>query len=152
MDQRGYIVDVVDDKTAKFKMQRQSACAKCGKCFGSKSSESQDIVVEVDNELGAKIGDYVEVSMEQINVMKAIGIAYGIPLIALLVGTIGSYYVLQNFVGGGRLELYSIGVGLVLTALAYLGIKLKDASIRNSRKYMPTITRIMIDLSTQSVK
>ncbi|MEG0250026.1 MAG: SoxR reducing system RseC family protein [Peptostreptococcus sp.] len=152
MDQRGYVVDVVDDRTAKFKMQRQSACAKCGKCFGSKSSESQDIIVEVDNELGAKVGDYVEVSMEHVNVMKAIGIAYGIPLIGLLIGTIGSYYILQNVVSGSRLEFYSIGIGLLFTAFAYLGIKLKDASIRNSRKYMPTITRIMIDLSTQKVK
>ena len=152
MDQKGYIVDLVDDRTAKFKMQRQSACAKCGKCFGSKSSESQDIVVEVDNELGASIGDYVEVSMEHVNVMKAIGIAYGIPLIGLLIGTIGSYYILQSMVSGPRLEFYSIGIGLLFTGLAYLGIKLKDASIRNSRKYMPTITRIMIDLSTQKVK
>ena len=32
MNQQGFIVEIVDDKTAKMRMQRHSACASCGKC------------------------------------------------------------------------------------------------------------------------
>ena len=85
--------------------------------------------------------------MEKVNVMKALGIMYGIPLIALLAGTVGGYYILKNTVGGDMLEIYSMLIGFAFTALAYLGIKLKDAKLRDSREYMPTVTRVMIDLN-----
>ena len=32
MNQQGFIIEVVDKKTAKMIMQRHSACASCGKC------------------------------------------------------------------------------------------------------------------------
>lgn len=90
--------------------------------------------------------------MEKVNVMKALGIMYGIPLIALIVGTVGGYYILKNTVGGDMLEVYSMLIGFIFTAISYLGIKLKDAKLRDSREYMPTVTRVMIDLNTVETK
>ena len=84
--------------------------------------------------------------MEHVNILKAIAIIYGIPLIALIVGTVGSYYILDNVVTGNTLQICSMAVGLIFTAVSYLCIKLKDAKFRESRKYMPTVTRIVIDL------
>ena len=69
MNQQGFILEIVDDNTAKMIMQRHSACASCGKCT-KLSSECQDLVVEVDNAIGAKKGDYVEVSMESVRVLS----------------------------------------------------------------------------------
>ena len=80
MNQQGFIIEVVDKKTAKMIMQRHSACASCGKCT-KLSSECQDLVVEVDNSIGAKKGDHVEVSMESVKVIKATMLAYLFPLI-----------------------------------------------------------------------
>ena len=57
MNQQGFIIEVVDKKTAKMIMQRHSACASCGKCT-KLSSECQDLVVEVDNSIGAKKGNF----------------------------------------------------------------------------------------------
>ena len=93
MEQQGYIVGIIDEKTATLQMQRHSPCASCGKC--TPTSEKKDIIVEVDNSIGAKLGDRVAVNMESMNVLKAVGIAYIFPLISLLIGTIGTYYVLQ---------------------------------------------------------
>ena len=138
MDQRGRIVEIVDERTAMMRMQRNSACASCGKCIGSSSSESQEIIVEVDNSIGAKLGDNVEVSMDQIDVMKALGILYGIPLLGLLLGSVGSYYIFAL-------------VGFAFTGLAYLLIKSREGKFRASRKYMPTVTRVVIDLNTCSL-
>ena len=87
MNQQGFILEIVDDNTAKMIMQRHSACASCGKCT-KRSSECQDLVVEVDNAIGAKKGDYVEVSMESVRVLKATVLVYLVPLICLLSGTI----------------------------------------------------------------
>ena len=152
MDQKGYIIDIIDDDIATFKMERLSACASCGKCIGSKNPESKEIIVEVENKIGAKAGQYVEVSMEQIDVMKAIFIMYGIPLVALIIGSVGSFYLLGSIgMDGKKLELISFFVGLVFTGIAYLYIKTKDKSYRERRKYMPTVTRVLIDLNMESL-
>lgn len=141
MNQQGYIIEIIDEKTAKLKMQRHSACASCGKCVTS--SEKKDIVVEVDNTIGAKVGDHVEVNMESINVLKATAIAYIIPLIALLVGTIGTYYVLEMTSLGINIEIISGIVGIVFMLTTFLMLKKNDKKFRDSKEYIPIVTRVL---------
>ena len=90
MNQDGYIVEVVEEDTAIMRMMRMSAWSKCGKCM-TVSSESEEILVEVDNSIGAKVGDHVMVSMEHINVMKATFLVYVIPMVLLIVGIIWNW-------------------------------------------------------------
>lgn len=141
MNQKGYIVEIVDDKTVKIKMQKHSACASCGKC--ASSTDKKDIIVEADNSIGAKLGDYVEVNMDSINVIKAASIAYIIPLIALLGGTIAPYTLLSYMNLKFNIELISGAIGLGLTAITYFIIKGKDSKFRDSRTYIPIITKVV---------
>lgn len=142
MNQQGYIIEIVDEKTAKLKMQRHSACAACGKCVTS--SETKDIVVEVDNSIGARVGDHVEVNMDNVDVLKATVIAYIVPLASLLVGTIGTYFVLDFLEVKSGIEIISAVVGLLLTAITFVIIKKNDRKFRDSRAYIPIVTRILI--------
>ncbi|MDB0438009.1 SoxR reducing system RseC family protein [Clostridioides difficile] len=146
MNQQGFIMEIVDDRTAKLKMQRHSACAACGKCATADSSESKEILVEVDNTIGAKVGDHVEVSMDNMNVLKAAAMAYIIPLVALLVGTIGTFYILGAIGMTSGVEAISGLVGICLTVICYLYLKKNDKKFRDSREFIPVITRILIDL------
>ncbi|MBS5788543.1 MAG: SoxR reducing system RseC family protein [Clostridioides difficile] len=145
MNQSGFIVEIIDEVTAKVQMQQHSACAHCGKC-ATVSSESKDILVEVDNTYGAKVGDHVEVNMDNINVIKAATIVYIVPLIALLVGTIGTYYTLNALGFSGNTEIICAGVGIALTLASYLWMKANDKNFKDSRNYIPVVTRILIDL------
>lgn len=142
MNQQGFIIDIVDNRTAKMIMQRHSACASCGKC-SKLSSECQDLVVEVDNSIGAKKGDYVEVSMESVKVIKATMLAYLVPLIFLLVGTILTYYILDLIKFLGPIEVISGVVGLICTCISYLLLRKNDNKFKESRQYIPEITRII---------
>ncbi|QJA09419.1 SoxR reducing system RseC family protein [Romboutsia sp. CE17] len=144
MNQQGYIIEIVDNKTAKLKMQRHSACASCGKCQ-TLSSESKEILVEVDNSIGAKPGDHVEVNMENMNVLKATALAYAVPLIFLLVGTIVSYFMLDMIIStqGIIVELISGIIGIMLMLLSYVILKKNDSKFRDSRKFIPVITKII---------
>lgn len=144
MNQQGYIIEIVDNKTAKLKMQRHSACASCGKCQ-TLSSESKEILVEVDNSIGAKPGDHVEVNMENMNVLKATALAYLVPLIFLLVGTIVSYFMLDMIIStqGIIVELISGIIGIMLMLLSYVILKKNDSKFRDSRKFIPVITKII---------
>lgn len=142
MNQQGYIIEIVDDRTAKLIMQRHSACASCGKCT-KLSSECQDLVVEVDNSIGAKEGDHVEVSMESVKVLKATALAYAVPLVFLLVGTILTYYLLDLIKYSGPIEVISGVVGLICTIISYLMLNKNDKKFKDSREYIPRITKII---------
>lgn len=142
MNQQGYIVEIVDNITAKLKLKRHSACSSCGKC--ATTSEEKDIIVEVDNSIGAKVGDRVEVNMETMNVLKAAFIVYTIPLIALLIGTVGTFYVLNAISFNGNIEVISGVVGLVLTFIVFLILKKNDKKFRDSKEYIPIVTRIIV--------
>ncbi|MEG0843901.1 MAG: SoxR reducing system RseC family protein [Romboutsia sp.] len=141
MNQQGYIIETVDEKTAKLKMQRHSACAACGKCVTS--SETKDIVVEVDNAIGAEIGDHVEVNMDGVNVLKATAIAYLIPLVALLVGTIATYSILKSVGITSNIEEISGLVGIALTLFSFWILKKNDNKFRDSKEYIPVVTKIL---------
>lgn len=142
MNQQGFIIDIVDNRTAKMIMQRHSACASCGKC-SKLSSECQDLVVEVDNAIGAKKGERVEVSMESVRVLKATLLAYSVPLIFLLIGTILTYYILDLIQFLGPIEAISGFVGLICTFISYLLLKKNDEKFKQSRQYIPKVTRII---------
>lgn len=142
MNQQGFIIDIVDNRTAKMIMQRHSACASCGKC-SKLSSECQDLVVEVDNSIGAKKGNHVEVSMESVRVIKATLLAYLVPLIFLLVGTILTYYILDLIKFSGPTEVISGVVGLICTCISYLLLRKNDDKFKQSRQYIPKVTRII---------
>lgn len=146
MNEQGYIVEIVDSVTAKLKLKRHSACASCGKC--ATTSESKDIIVEVDNTIGAKVGDRVEVNMETVNVLKAAFIAYTIPLIALLIGTIGTFNIL-TYLKLNNVEIISGGVGLIFTLLSFLILKKNDRRFRDSKEYIPIVTRIIVSSGSE---
>ena len=142
MNQQGFIVEIVDDKTAKMRMQRHSACASCGKC-AKLTSESQDLIVEVDNQIGAKVGDHVEVSMDSVKVMKATMLAYMLPLVFLIAGTAICFFELNNINFNGPIELLSGLCGLLCTFLSYLYLRKNDKKYRESRDYIPIVVRII---------
>lgn len=142
MEQQGYIVGIVDNKTAHMKMQRHSACASCGKC--ATTSEKKDILVEVDNSVGAKVGDRVVVNMESVNVLKAASIVYLLPLVGLLVGTIATYSILQYLGNINNIEILSGIVGLVLMIVSFFVLNKNDSKFRDSREYIPIVNKIIV--------
>lgn len=149
MNQHGYIVEIVDSVTAKLKLKRHSACASCGKC--ATTSEEKDIIVEVDNTIGAKVGDRVEVNMETVNVLKAAFIAYTIPLVALLLGTVGTFYFLKVTSITKNIEIISGLVGLIFTFISFLILKKNDKKFRDSKEYIPIVTRIIVSSESEII-
>jgi sigma-E factor negative regulatory protein RseC len=127
-------------------MQRHSACASCGKC--ATTSEKKDIIVEVDNTLGAKVGDKVKVNMETVNVLKAAAIVYIVPLVALLVGTIGTYFILDLLKISIYVETISGAFGLVSMLISFLILKKNDNKFRDSREYIPIVTEVVLKQGT----
>ena len=81
--------------------------------------------------------------MESVRVLKATVLVYLVPLICLLSGTILTYYILNLVKYSGQIDVISGIVGLVCTFISYLILKKNDDKFKESRQYIPKITKII---------
>jgi len=96
-----------------------------------------------DNDVGAQVGDEVEIELENMNFMTAVTIAYGFPLLALVVGIFGGYYgSLALGLEDNTAQAIGVALGLAALAVSYLIIKFKDESIKKMKKFKPVIIGI----------
>lgn len=86
------------------------------------------------------------VSMEHMNILKATFLVYVIPMILLIVGIVGSYYILDSIGFNGAKEIVAAIIGIILMALSYIYLKINDNKFRESREYVPVVTKILFDL------
>ena len=87
--------------------------------------------------------------METVNVLKAAFIAYTIPLLALLLGTVGTFYGLKAINIKNNVEIISGGAGLIFTILSFLILKKNDKKFRDSKEYIPIVTRIIVSSGSE---
>lgn len=126
-------------KDAVVMIKRHAACGDCGACQVGK--EKMTMETRAENAAGAKVGDEVTVEMEFSGVIKATSIAYGIPLIAFLIGCALGYPIAQT--AGWDMVLTPFFCGIIMTVLAFLGIRLADRRGRFNSKYRPVVTEII---------
>jgi sigma-E factor negative regulatory protein RseC len=122
-------------------LERKEACAQCRAC--SMGHESKEMILEVENECNAIVGDKVTINLEKSNFLIAVVIMYTIPLISLLAGIGVGYLVAKNYIGG-NVELISLVVGLVFLAGSYLGIR-KNEHRFNTKKFRPIAEKVVKD-------
>ena len=89
--------------------------------------------------------------METVNVLKAAFIAYTIPLVALLSGTVGTFYFLKMISITNNIEIISGLVGLIFTFISFLILKKNDKKFRESKEYIPIVTRIIVSSESEMI-
>lgn len=114
-------------------LDRHDACSKCRACVAG--IDSKEMILEATNACGAKVGDMVNISLEQSNFLKAVFIMYTIPLIALLAG-LGLGYVLL------KTEVAALGIGFVFLAITFVLIRKNENHFKKSG-YRPVADEIV---------
>jgi len=141
MKQTGVVIGIEGDK-AKIKMQRHTACGDCGAC--QVSEKQLNVLLEAENTVGAKTGDFVEVDMETLDFLSAVVVVYLYPLISFIIGIFAGYY---GFLFLGLADKAAQGVGAVTGILAaavtYMVIRSREDKIKAMKKYKPAITNII---------
>lgn len=119
------VVTELNGENAVVRFKRVKACKNCNMCMTIGDNES---VVELNNNLGAKVGDYVSVELHAKSILQASLIAYVFPLVALLIG-----------LGVGSLVNDTVGIaaGLVLLLGAFLTIRLLEPVFARKGKFSP---------------
>lgn len=98
------------------------------------------MIMTAENEIGAELGDIVEIDLETMNLLSATLIAYGIPLLALIIGIFAGYY---GFLALGFSDGISQGFGAVIglagMAASYMLIKMNESKIEKMKKFKPIL-------------
>lgn len=129
MEQTG-VVMAVQAQEASVRFTRSKMCAHCGGCMMIGDNEAQ---VTLPNTLHAQVGDLVRVELHAKSFVGANLLAYGIPLVLLLLG-----------VGAGSLAGNAWGAagGIAGVALGYLILRLLEPRFARMGKFQPRMISI----------
>lgn len=140
MEQIGYIRNT-SNGMAEVEVRRISGCGgSCSSCGGS--CDVPSIIVKMENPLGAKPGDYVEIKGQSNAIIKYALIVYMIPFFMLILGIIMSTILLKSS-GVNSYELYSFLIGIVFLGVSFLILKRIDNSIKKKKNKVMEMVRIL---------
>lgn len=121
---------------ATVSFERKTACDKCGMCAFNKDDMKVKLVLK--NDVNAKVGDVVEVSMGDRFVLISAVIVYLIPLVLVGLGIlVGTLCNLEDYI---QIILAVVGLVLGFVISAFV-----DKKLKKKKKYSPTITNIVIN-------
>lgn len=135
MVEEGIVIEVYDGK-AKVRAMRGTSCDGCASRAMCKPVDGTNVVIEVRNDLGAHIGERVEVAMEPRTFLKASFIAYIVPLLSFFVGG-----VVGKRIGGT--DVWAALCGLLFLFLCYAGIWMYNKRALREGKFQPVIVTVL---------
>jgi positive regulator of sigma E activity len=139
MDQIGRITEVTPEGYAKVYIERNKACEKCGICH---MGETQGLQLTVRNIINAQPGNRVLVNLHGADVIAAGAIVYIAPIVALLAGLGGGYFLAVNL-SLVNPDLWGIGLGFLAMALIYIAIRAMEPRFRKSENFRPELVRVV---------
>ena len=137
MQEYGTVTEI-KDRTMVVEFDRSSMCAKCGACEQAQKA----MLMEVERIGNVGLGDRVQVELPEQTLLRAAGLAYGIPLALLLIGLVSGYYLPTMLGLPGNPDFYAVGLGLLLAATAFLALRLTEKKRKTSGKYAPKVVHV----------
>ncbi len=126
---------------ARVRVQRSSACKSCSSRDHCEINSSRDVTVDVINEIGAKEGDWVELSVPAGSFLRLSLVVYLLPVVALIVGAVVGNELGRAFdISSGFSSVAGGVLGIILTYFILRGVNRRSES---SNKYSPRLTRII---------
>lgn len=141
MEQVGYVISI-EGAQVRLLVKRMMSCgSNCAACKASCGAKPIELLVE--NKIGAKVGDRVEVVSSTSNVIKILLILYMLPFISLCMGIILGLWAFEKKTE--YYELYSFGLGLLFMIFSYRIIQKMDQVYQKKNRPVLEITRILPD-------
>lgn len=131
----GYVIEI-EEEIAMVRIGRHSDCKNCGLCPGT-----DNIVLEVDNSLGAKVGDKVYIEMKEDKLVRSVYIVYIQPLVLTFVGIFIGYF-LSNYINQSKV-LFEIIFGVIFFIISIVYIKFEDKKVAKNANSVPKIVKII---------
>lgn len=118
-------------KTAVVRFKRTDACGHCNACFRFGSNEAD---IEIDNTCNAQVGDTVIIELHSGSMFKASLIAYGIPLIGLVLGV---------YLGSLISNMYAAVGGILLCGGTFFILRGLNPYFDRKKEFKPCMVEIV---------
>ena len=135
------LVEEIRKGKAKVRVQRSSACKSCSSRDHCEINTSTDVTIEALNEVNAKEGDWVELSVPAGSFLRLSLVVYLFPVVALIVGA-----VIGNELGrvfGISSGFASVSGGILAIILIYFILRGVNRRSESSNRYRPRLTKIL---------
>ena len=136
------VVQEASKRKALVRIQQGSACATCGSRDSCDISSGDNMTIEVSNELQAKIGDRVQISLPESSLLKLSFLVYLLPVIALVAGACVGAELAKVFDMDSTLT--SVVAGCSAMAIVFCILRWLDGISDFRKKYYPRMTRILL--------
>jgi sigma-E factor negative regulatory protein RseC len=140
MREKGSIIGLAGEM-AEVVIGRHASCESCQACgFGGK----QQISFRVKNEIGAKMGDWVEIELQTGKLYQAAFLMYTLPMVMLFIGYYGLRSLGKNIgIHPAYAENVGIGGAFAVMALTYWAIRFWDRKRQIGLKFQPKLVAII---------
>ncbi len=139
--EEGLVLEASNRK-ALVRIQQSSACASCGSRDSCDISSGNNMTIEVSNDLKAKIGDRVRISLPESSLLKLCLLVYLLPVIALVAGAcVGAE--LAKWLNMDS-TLTSVIAGCSAMAIVFCVLRWLDGISDFRKKHYPRMTRILV--------
>lgn len=123
------VVSKVERNLAWVEFAPSSECVKCGACHAAASGK---MILEAENPIEAKVGDWVEVEVSSATKVFFPLLVFGIPILFLIIGiSLGSLIS----------ERMRIMLGVIFLIIGFLSLKLVDQYVAKAKKFRSRIVR-----------
>jgi len=140
--EKGIIEKILNQK-AVVRIRKGSQCASCNSKGACQALNDRDMLIEVANDLQAKKGDHVEISVPTRSLLKLSLVVYLLPIAALIIGAYAGGSLAHSF--HVQANLASIMTGGFALGIVFCVLKWLDRNARASGKYRPRMRRILLN-------
>lgn len=135
------VVEKASPQTAVVLVERSSACDHCKSQGACEVLSGRTMRIEVANELGAKEGDRVEITIPAASVLKLSFLVYLVPVIALVAGAYAGNLWAEG--KGADPTLYAVAAGVMAMIGSFLLIRsFEQSASQPSSEYRPQMSRV----------
>ena len=138
--EQGVVEEIVHQK-AVVRIQKGASCAGCESRGSCMVMADKTVLIEVDNELQADVGDRVELGMPSGSLMKLSLLVYFFPVLGFVAGA---------FIAGAWAESFhmdsttaSLLGGFIAMAITFFVVKWLSRGALDRGEYRPRMTRIL---------
>lgn len=136
------IIETVSGLKAMVRVEKSSSCATCQSRESCQEASGKDMVIEVANDLGAREGDRIEISIPGGSFLILSLLVYFLPVAALIAGAIAG----GAFAGALHMNgtVASIVGGCLGIGVTFYALKRLDRSACAQKELRPRMTRILL--------
>jgi sigma-E factor negative regulatory protein RseC len=136
------VIEKIFRQKAVIRIQKNSACAHCDSRGACQVISDKEMLIEIANDLQAKVGDHVEISVKESSLVKLSLLVFFLPIVALVVGA---------YAGGALADsldidstLSSVLGGALAMGITFFALRRLERAIKDKAEYHPRMTRILI--------